>query len=154
MGDWAKGEFLAKGMKPGVDFLCFPTPGEAHFSFVIDTFGMFETDDQSVTDAQTAWAESIMDLDAQKNFNLIKGSIPARIDVPMDDFDDCAKSGYSDREAAITNGTMLPGLTEGFAVPPQFAGVFFDVVGQFFVTPEMTSDEAVSALVDGIANAR
>lgn len=153
MGDWAKGEFLAKGMTPGVEFLCFPTPGEPHFSYIIDAFGMFKTDDPNVTAAQDAWAESIMDPEVQKQFNLIKGSIPARIDVPVDDFDDCAKQGYADREAAIAAGTMLPGLTEGFAVQPQYAGVFFDVVGKFFVT-DMTSEEAVAELIAGIDNAR
>ncbi|MCC6304152.1 MAG: carbohydrate ABC transporter substrate-binding protein [Rhodobacteraceae bacterium] len=154
MGDWAKGEFLAKGMQPGVEFLCFPTPGEAHFSFVIDAFGMFRNSDPNVTAAQIAWAESIMDPEVQRQFNLIKGSIPARIDVPVDDFDACAKQGFADREAAIASGAMLPGLTDGFAVPPQFAGVFFDVVGAFFVTAGMTSQDAVSSLVAGIENAR
>lgn len=153
MGDWAKGEFLAKGMKPGVEFLCFPTPGEAHFSFVIDTFGMFKNDDPNVTAAQIAWAESIMDPEVQKEFNMIKGSIPARIDVPVTDFDECAKQSDADRQAAIAADAMLPGLTEGFAVEPQVAGVFFDVVGKFFVTPDMTSQDAVDALVAGIDNA-
>ena len=27
MGDWAKGEFITAGKKPGKDFLCFPLPG-------------------------------------------------------------------------------------------------------------------------------
>lgn len=154
MGDWAKGEFLAKGMKPGVDFLCFPTPAATpNFKFVIDAFGTFANEDPAITAGQDAWVESIMDPENQKQFNLIKGSIPARIDVSVDDFDDCAKRSFADREAAVAAGTMVGGLTEGFAAQPQFAGIFFDVVGQFFVT-EMTSDEAVQMLADGINNAR
>lgn len=154
MGDWAKGEFLAKGMKPGVDFLCFPTPAETpYFKFVIDAFGMFKIDDPTVNAGQDAWAESVMDPENQKNFNLIKGSIPARTDVSVDAFDDCAKRGFADRAASVEAGTMVGGLTEGFAAQPQFAGVFFDVVGQFFVS-DMTSAEAVKLLVDGINNAR
>ena len=154
MGDWAKGEFLAKGMKPGVDFLCFPTPAATpNFKFVIDSFGTFANEDPNVTAGQDAWVETVMDVENQKKFNLIKGSIPARTDVSVDDFDDCAKRSFADREAAVAAGTMVGGLTEGFAAQPQFAGVFFDVVGQFFVT-EMTSQEAVQMLVDGINNAR
>lgn len=154
MGDWAKGEFLAKGMKPGVDFLCFPTPAEApYFKFIIDAFGTFQNEDPAITAGQDAWVETVMDPENQKQFNLIKGSIPARIDVSVDDFDDCAKRGFADREASVAAGTMVGGLTEGFAAQPQYAGVFFDVVGQFFVT-EMTSEEAVQMLVDGINNAR
>lgn len=154
MGDWAKGEFLAKGMKPGVDFLCFPTPAATpNFKFVIDAFGTFTIDDPAASAGQDAWVETVMDPENQKKFNLIKGSIPARIDVPVDDFDDCAKRSYADREAAVAAGTMVGGLTEGFAAQPQFAGVFFDVVGQFFVT-DMSSQDAVKMLVDGINNAR
>lgn len=154
MGDWAKGEFLAKGMKPGVDFLCFPTPtATPNFKFVIDAFGVFKIDDPAVLAGQDAWAESIMDPEVQKNFNKIKGSIPARSDVSVDDFDACAQRSFADREAAVASGAMLGGLTEGFAAQAQFAGVFSDVVGKFFVT-DMSSKDAVQALVDGINNAR
>lgn len=154
MGDWAKGEFLAKGLKPGVDFLCFPTPAETpNFKFIIDSFGTFKNEDPVVNAGQDAWVEAVMDPENQKNFNLIKGSIPARTDVSVEGFDDCAKRSFADREAAVAAGTMVGGLTEGFAAQPQFAGVFFDVVGQFFVT-DMSSEDAVKALVDGINNAR
>lgn len=154
MGDWAKGEFLAKGMKPGVDFLCFPTPtATPNYKFVIDAFGVFKSDDPVVVAGQDTWAESIMDPEVQTNFNKIKGSIPARSDVPVDDFDDCAKRSFADREAAVAGGAMLGGLTEGFAAQPQFSGVFSDVVAKFFVT-DMSSKDAVQALVDGINNAR
>jgi glucose/mannose transport system substrate-binding protein len=154
MGDWAKGEFLAKGLKPGVDFLCFPTPtATPNFKFIIDAFGMFKVDDPAIQAGQDALAQAIMDPEVQTNFNLIKGSIPARSDVSVDGFDDCAKRSFADRAAAIENGAMLGGLTEGFAAPPQFAGVFSDVVGQFFVS-DMSSQEAVDLLVDGINNAR
>lgn len=154
MGDWAKGEFLAKGLKPGQDFLCFPTPSSTpNFKFVIDAFGMFTVSDANITAGQEAWAAAVMDLDLQKKFNLIKGSIPARSDVSVDEFDDCAKRSYADREAAVASGAMLGGLTEGFAAKPQFSGVFSDVVSKFFVT-DMSSADAVKALVDGINNAR
>jgi glucose/mannose transport system substrate-binding protein len=154
MGDWAKGEFLAKGLKPGVDFLCFPTPTTTpNFKFVIDTFGGFNIDNAEINAGQDAWAEAMMDPKVQEQFNLIKGSIPARTDVPMDAFDDCAKRSFADREEAIKNNAMWGSVTDGYAVEPRFSGVFGDVVGKFFVT-EMTSQEAVQALVDGINNAR
>lgn len=154
MGDWAKGEFLAKNLKPGTDFLCFATPSETpSFLFIIDSFGMFTSKDQSVTEAQTALAEVVMDPKVQHDFNVIKGSIPARVDVPVDDFDDCARKGFDEREAAIENGAMLGALTHGFASQPQFATVFGDVAAEFFVT-DMSSEDAVQMLVDGIDNAR
>ena len=154
MGDWAKGEFLAKGLKPGVDFLCFPTPtATPNFKFVIDTFGGFKIDNAEINAGQDAWAEAMMDKEVQKQFNLIKGSIPARLDVPMDAFDDCAKRSSVDRDAAIKNNAMWGSVTDGYAVEPRFSGIFGDVVGKFFVTG-MSSQDAAKALVDGINNAR
>ena len=37
----------------------------------------------------------------QKVFNLYKGSIPARLDVSMDEFDKCAKTSNSDIKTAV-----------------------------------------------------
>ncbi|MBB2696965.1 carbohydrate ABC transporter substrate-binding protein [Rhizobium phaseoli] len=154
MGDWAKGEFLNKGLKPGSDFLCFPTPAQTpYFKFVIDAFGLFKTDSEPLVLAQDAWAESVMDPQVQKDFNKVKGSIPARIDISVSDFDACAQRSFADRDAAQKNDTMLGGLTEGFANQPQFTGVFSDVVAKFFTT-DMSSEDAVKALVDGINNAK
>ncbi|WP_108261868.1 ABC transporter substrate-binding protein [Mangrovicoccus ximenensis] len=152
-GDWAKGEFLAHGLKEGEDFLCFATPSKTpSYLFLIDSFGAFTTRDAATTAAQAALAETIMDPEVQRAFNRIKGSIPARSDVSVDGFDSCAVKSFEDRAAAIGNGAMLGALTHGFASQPQFAAVFADVVGQFFVT-DMTSQQAVDMLVNGIANA-
>jgi glucose/mannose transport system substrate-binding protein len=154
MGDWAKGEFLAKGMQPGTDFLCFATPtATPNYLFLIDSFGMFTVSDETTTAAQTAMAEAVMDPKVQHDFNVIKGSIPARSDVSVEDMDSCAIASFDDRAAAVESNAMLGALTHGFASQPQFAAVFGDVAAQFFVT-EMTSEEAVQMLVDGIANAQ
>ncbi len=154
MGDWAKGEFLAKGLKPGKDFMCFATPSETpSFQFIIDSFGMFKVKDAEVTKAQDALAEVVMDPKVQHDFNIIKGSIPARTDLSVDDFDDCAKLGFQERAEAIQNGAMLGAATHGFAAQPQFSAVFGDVAAQFFVN-DMSSEDAVKMLVDGINNAR
>ena len=43
MGDWAKGEFLKAGQKPGTDFVCIRFPGtQGLVSFNSDQFAMFK----------------------------------------------------------------------------------------------------------------
>lgn len=154
MGDWAKGEFLGRDLKPGVDFLCFPTPSATpNYKFVIDAFGTFKTRDQQVNAGQDAWIEALMNPEVQTGFNLIKGSIPVRMDVSVEAFDECAKRSQADRLEAVKTNTMIGTLTDSLATPPEFAGVFMDVVGQFFVT-DMSSQDAVAMLVDGLANAQ
>jgi glucose/mannose transport system substrate-binding protein len=91
MGDWAKGEFLKAGKKPNVDFLCFQYPGtEGGFTFNTDQFAMFKVAKDREA-GQFTLASAIMDKTFQEQFNLVKGSIPARMDVPGDKFDDCGK---------------------------------------------------------------
>jgi glucose/mannose transport system substrate-binding protein len=41
-------------------------------------------------------AKAIMDPVFQSAFNVVKGSVPARTDVPNDAFDDCGKKGMAD----------------------------------------------------------
>lgn len=92
MGDWAKGEFLKAGKKPGQDFLCFRVPGtQGNVTFNSDQFAMFQVKDPAAQEAQKAMAKAIESPEFQSAFNVVKGSVPARTDVPDTAFDDCGK---------------------------------------------------------------
>ena len=45
-----------------------------------------------------------MDPAIQEEFNIRKGSIPARLDVKPDNFGPCGQKGIADRAAAVKNG--------------------------------------------------
>ena len=96
MGDWAKGEFSNAGMKPGIDFYCLPTPSNHGYLYNVDSFIFYGMKGKSKVNGQKMLASSIMGKNFQKIFNIYKGSIPARLDVPMDEFDMCAKGSASD----------------------------------------------------------
>jgi glucose/mannose transport system substrate-binding protein len=81
----------------------------------------------------------------QEIFNLNKGSIPARLDVKMDKFDDCAKKSNADFVATSKKGTLVPSVAHGMAVPAASAGAIQDVVTQFF-NSDMSSKSAVEKL--------
>lgn len=154
MGDWAKGEFLAKGLKPGVDFLCFPTPTSTpNFLWAMDSFSMFQTTDPSLRAAQDELVKVLLDPEVQIKFNLIKGSIPPRLDVDMSKFDDCAKQAAVDLKASIEHKSFLGTLSGGYAAEPQFASIFKEVAAKFFVS-DMRAQDAVTLLADEINNAR
>ncbi len=79
MGDWAKGEFLKAGQKPGMDFVCIRFPGtQGAVTFNSDQFVMFDI--KEGRDAQLAMAASVMAPKFQSAFNVVKGSVPARTD--------------------------------------------------------------------------
>jgi glucose/mannose transport system substrate-binding protein len=153
MGDWAKGEIVKANMKPGVDILCVTAPGtEGSFLFNTDFFAMFQVGDDK-TQGQYKLAEAVMSPAFQEAFNLVKGSIPARSDVPGDKFDSCAQKSMADLKAAESAGTLMGSLAHGHAEPAAIQRAIFDVVTQHF-NSDMSSKDAVAALLKSIQAAK
>ncbi|PCE29120.1 ABC transporter substrate-binding protein [Burkholderia ubonensis] len=147
MGDWAKGEFESAGKKAGKDYVCAPVPGTANsYTFNVDSFVFFQQKGQSAaTPGQLALAKTIMTPDFQEQFSLLKGSVPVRLGVKMDKFDDCAKKSYADEQTAIKSGGFVPSLAHGMAQGDATAGAITDVVTKF-MNSQQDSKSAVAAL--------
>jgi glucose/mannose transport system substrate-binding protein len=142
MGDWAKGEFIAAGKAPGKDFVCAPAPGTAKaYTFNIDSFTLFKLKDAANVTAQKELARQIMSPEFQELFNLYKGSIPVRLGMKMDKFDDCAKA-----VATAKSGTLMPSIAHGMAVPSAAEGAIKDAVSQFWNTDKMSAKEAMDKI--------
>jgi len=150
MGDWAKGEFIAAGKVPGEDFLCGSTPGEG-FLYNVDSFAMFTVEGEDKIAGQDLLAKLIMGPNFQEVFNLNKGSIPARTDVALDDFDMCAQKSSEDMTASADSGALLPSYAHGMALRGAQAGAITDVVTAHF-NSDMSSEDAVKMLTDAVAN--
>ncbi len=151
MGDWAKGEFTVAGKKPDADYYCVPAPGTAGtYIYLADFWGFFAVKDEAAKKAQMRMAELTMDPDVQTEFNIRKGSIPARIDISGDKFDTCGKMAVDDRKAAMASGGMLPSLAQNHAQSREVRGVFEDAITGFAHDPNMTSKEAVDKIVKGL----
>ncbi|MBB3138921.1 glucose/mannose transport system substrate-binding protein, partial [Rhizobium pisi] len=130
MGDWAKGEFVAAKKKPDTDFLCYRFPGtEGSVIYNSDMFGMFNVPDDRKA-AQVALATATLSKSFQSAFNVVKGSVPARTDVPDTDFDACGKKGIADLKAANEGGTLFGSLAQGYGAPPAIANAYKDVVSK------------------------
>ncbi len=150
MGDWAKGEFLAAGKVPGKDFQCAATPGTANaFTFNIDSIAMFKLKSADAQKAQADLAAAIMSTEFQEVFNLNKGSIPARLNMKMDKFDDCAKTSSKDFVETAKTGGLVPSLAHDMAAKPAVEGALKDAVSQFWNDDKMT----VAAAMKNIAAA-
>lgn len=146
MGDWAKGEFQRAGQVPGRDFLCARFPGtQGAVLFNSDQFAMFAVDAAQLP-AQRSLAKVIMGPKFQSAFNIVKGSVPARSDVPGDGFDDCGRQGIADVAAASARGTLLGSMSQGHGVPAAAKNAFYDVITAHF-NGEYDAATAVEELV-------
>jgi glucose/mannose transport system substrate-binding protein len=153
MGDWAKGEFLNAGKKPGEDFLCFRFPGtQGTVTFNSDQFALFAVgDDQK--DAQVKLAKAIMDPGFQSAFNVVKGSVPARTDVSDEAFDTCGKKGMKDLAEAASAGKLFGSMAHGHAAPAGVKNALYDVVTAQF-NGQIDAATATQQLVDAVAAAQ
>jgi len=145
MGDWAKGEFSNAGLKPGEDYYCLPTPSEHGYLYNVDSFIFYSVKGDTKVEGQKLLASLMMGKNFQKVFNLYKGSIPARMDVPMDEFDMCAKGSASDLNYAAMTGGLLPSFAHGMALRLAQKGAIQDVVTEHF-NSNMSSKTAAERL--------
>jgi glucose/mannose transport system substrate-binding protein len=153
MGDWAKGEFLKAGQKPGADFVCIRFPGtQGAVTFNSDQFMMFKVGDAN-KEAQLQMASAIESPSFQSAFNVVKGSVPARTDVPNDAFDDCGKKGMADLADASANGKLFGSMAHGHAAPAAIKNALYDVVTAHF-NGELDSKAAAAELAKVIAAAK
>jgi glucose/mannose transport system substrate-binding protein len=153
MGDWAKGEFLKAGQKPGTDFVCVRFPGtQGAATFNADQFMMFKVGDDKLK-AQETMASDIMSPEFQSAFNVVKGSAPARTDVPDTDFDDCGKKAIKDLAEANSNGKLFGSMAHGHANPAAVKNAMYDVITRHF-NGEMDSKQAAQELADAVAAAK
>jgi glucose/mannose transport system substrate-binding protein len=148
MGDWAKGEFLAAGKVPGKDFVCVAAPGTARsYTFNIDSFALFKLGSEADPRAQQDLAAAIMAPEFQEVFNLNKGSIPVRLGMNLDKFDDCARTSGRDFVETARTGTLVPSVAHGMAVPSAVEGAMKDAVSNFWNNDKVSIRQAMAALV-------
>ena len=152
MGDWAKGEFLKAGQVPGSDFVCIRFPGtQGSVTFNSAQFAMFSGSGSS--DAQKAMASSVMNPVFQSAFNVVKGSVPARTDVPDMMFDGCGKKGMADLAAANAAGSLFGSMAHGHTVPAGIKNAMYDVVTAHF-NGEYSAEDAAAEMVAAVAAAK
>jgi glucose/mannose transport system substrate-binding protein len=146
MGDWAKGEFVNAKKVPGTDFLCFRVPGtQGTVAFNSDQFAMFKVGADKAA-AQVKLASAIMDPGFQSAFNVVKGSAPARSDVPDTAFDACGKKAIKDLAEANAKNTLVGSVAQGHAVPASIKNAFYDVITRHF-NGQLDDKKAAAALL-------
>lgn len=139
MGDWAKGYFTSKNLKPKEDFGWFVSPGTQDMFMVInDSFGLpkgVENPDQV-----KKFLKVLGSTEGQIAFNKLKGSIPARTDIDKSEFDVYGQETMEDFKSAA----LAPSLAHGSAAPEGFATKANQAVNMFVTQKNV--DQLIKAL--------
>nr|WP_244426671.1 ABC transporter substrate-binding protein [Sinorhizobium sojae] len=137
MGDWAKGELIARGYAVDRDFGCSLVPGtEIAYFMVIDAFAFPITNRPDAAEAQQAFARMLLDRDNQVAFSRIKGSLPVRTDVDPSGLDRCGRLGLE--MIAEKSGVSA----QSMAMPTQMSDGFIAVLAEFFNDQSMSVETA------------
>jgi glucose/mannose transport system substrate-binding protein len=149
MGDWARGEFAAAGMKGVEDFGCIIGVNED--KPVVSTDGdiilFFKQDDPEVEAAQKRLAQLLISPEVQVAFNNAKGSMPVRADVDMSTADPCmqkALQAVDDPAKVVT--AMNRFITENTNQQIN------ELISQYFADDSMTAEDGAARYADIIAN--
>ena len=150
-GDWAQGEMEAAGKAPGKDVYCLPAPGTGNaFIYTSDTMVLFPSSNKEKKKNGQAFAETLMNPEVQKSFNQLKGSIPARQDIALEEFNSCSQTSHFDFQKSIRESTLLPSLVHSTATDDRVQRSVFEVVDYFFKHPEVSAEQAAKHLATTI----
>jgi glucose/mannose transport system substrate-binding protein len=127
MGDWAYGELVNAGKKPGTDFAWVTFPGkEDIFDYVGDGFSIPAKNIPNA-EAANAWLKTLMDPKIQTEFAAKKGSIPA-----LTTADTSTLSQYQQEAAqSFAKAAVVSSLAHAQAAPAEFAQTYADAVSTF-----------------------
>ena len=64
----------------------------------------------------------------------------------------CGQKGIADRAAAIESGGMIPSFSQNSAQTTDVRGVFEDVVNEFANTADMSAQDAIAKIKQGLAD--
>ena len=147
MGDWAKGEFLVAGQRPGIEFTCTPAPGTANtFAYVIDAFAMFQLKGWEAQKAQGYLAYVLLGKEFQESFNLRKGSIPVRNDVSLEKFDECGKAAGRDFNRLMKSEGAIPSAAVNMTLPTALKTELEALISEYWNNDAMSTNETMEKM--------
>ena len=146
MGEWANHMFAAAEKQSGLQYACVGSPGRAPvYLFALDAFAMFKQPGADAQKTQAALASALMLPKVQQQMNLIKNTIPARLDVDTAAYDRCARVSRAAYAAAAKGNTLA--TTIGMSATPKGADALTRIVTQFWRDERITARMAMAQMV-------
>lgn len=146
LGDWAQGQYLSAGLKPGENYACTFGPGSQNVS-VLGNVLVFPQKD-GASDTQDLLARTVFSAKVQHDFALARGTIPARSDVDQSGFTPCQKIELE----AIGSGKTV--AAPEIALSSDLLGSLRDAVADYWSDPEHKIDAMVGSVGNIITEAK
>lgn len=145
-GDWVLGEIMAIDKNALNDVSCHAAPGtKGNFIYNMDNVVHFKNDNGEPENLSAGRVLSqLSSKSLQHDFNKAKGSLPARLDVDMSDFNVCGLKAEADYQQAKINHTLLPSMTDSMAVNPIMQKMLISLIYDLFNNPKITNQSFIN----------
>jgi glucose/mannose transport system substrate-binding protein len=141
MGDWMKGEWLAAGKVPGVDFGCAVIPGTKAVAVTSDAMGILGGQPENIDKAELDFVAVAVDPAISAQSNKFKGSTSPRADAPTEFQDECNKVAMA--ALSVPNGQVANPFN---ITNSDWHNAIWQVMYNFWSDKSQTTDDAVAAL--------
>lgn len=143
MGDWMKGEWLAAGKVPGVDFGCAVIPGSKAVSVTSDAMGVLGGQPENIDKAELDLVAAFVDPVVSAKANQQKGSTSPRSDASTEFQDACNKVAM---DALNVPGGQVPNPFN--VIDADWNNAIWTVMYNFWADKSQTVDDVIANLKD------
>lgn len=127
-GSWVNGEFKAHGLVPGDDYECFRFPDTQGMMLLnSDQYILFK-DHPADPETRNLFVSTLISIDLQRDLNIATGAAPARVDVPIAQFNQCGQKAIHDMRATNMRRTIMGSIAMGNANPPAVKNALYQVI--------------------------
>ncbi|NVD08793.1 carbohydrate ABC transporter substrate-binding protein [Vibrio sp. JPW-9-11-11] len=146
-GDWILAELMANEVEVPNHIGCYPTPeSDGVFLYNMDSLIFMASKSFDANQANRA-ADVLADKSFQKEFNRVKGSIPARKDIDIQDFNPCQVRSYRDFHSGINTGKTVPSMIDSMAVNPVAQKAINSEIFRFYRDKSIEADTVIKRII-------
>ena len=133
MGDWAKGEFLKAGKKPGTDFVCIRFPGtQGAVTFNSDQFMMFKVGDDQTRTRSCRWRPTSRARTSSRPSTSSRARCRRAPTCRTTPSTIAARRASPISPKPTASGTLFGSMAHGHAAPAAVKNALYDVVTRHF----------------------
>lgn len=145
-GDWAKGYFSANGWDYGEEYSSFVVPGTGD-RFGASTDSFVRPKNSANPENGVRWQSAYTTIDAQKVFNLPKGSVSPYSDVPTETYDKYSRKSAETLYDPLTH--IYPSIAHGSGSPEIVVSQLNVAIGNFAQNPQ-NIQRAVADVINAV----
>jgi ABC-type glycerol-3-phosphate transport system substrate-binding protein len=146
-GDWILGELLSQKVRVPEHIGCYPAPpADGSYLYNMDSLIFLKSKNFGQPEVDRV-ARVLADKHFQADFNKVKGSIPVRTDIDLQDFNPCQKKSFNDFSVARQHALAIPSMTDSMAINPVAQQAINSEIYRFYRDTQFKEDDFIKRII-------